>query len=51
MLDIKVLIDRRLAPPEGVIDPERREARGHLRRAAAAGLHHDSHGIGVEPTG
>jgi hypothetical protein len=25
MLDIKVLIDRRLAPPEGVIDPERRE--------------------------
>ena len=25
MLDIKVLIDRSLAPPEGVIDPERRE--------------------------
>jgi len=25
MPDIKVLIDRRLAPPEGVIDPERRE--------------------------
>ena len=25
MLDIKVLIDRRLAAPEGVIDPERRE--------------------------
>ena len=25
MPDIKVLIDRRLAAPEGVIDPERRE--------------------------
>ena len=25
MPDIKVLIDRRLAPPEDVIDPERRE--------------------------
>jgi hypothetical protein len=27
MPDIKVLIDRRLAPREGVIDPERRERR------------------------
>lgn len=25
MPDIKVLIDRRLAPPEGVTDPDRRE--------------------------